>query len=126
VVSLWQVTSQGERGEIRTHVVAVAVGHDGQRVPAWERTVDQLFHAPAASRSTQPPVELLTETCESMLHRELGHRQIISEQRGYETRMIGWIEVVGHVQTWSEQALKADVGFEWPKNILPGPLVTES
>ena len=96
VVSLWQVTSQGERGEIRTHVVAVAVGPDGQRVPAWERTVDQLFHAPAANRSTPPAVERITETCESMLHRELTHRQIISEQRGYETRMIGWIEVVGH------------------------------
>ena len=110
VVSLWHVTSQGERGETRSHILAVAIGSDGQRVPMWERSVDQLFRAAPATRSTQPPVELLTVACDTMLHRELGHRQIISEQRGYEARLIGWIEVVGGSSRWDEDALRTATG----------------
>ncbi len=106
VVSLWHVSSQGERGETRTNLLAIAIASDGQRLPAWERSVDQLFSAAPATRSTQPPVELLTEACDTMLHRELGHRQIISERRGYETRLIGWIEVVGQGSQWDNQALR--------------------
>ena len=42
-----------------------------------------------------------------MLNRELTHRQIISEERGYETRMIGWIEVVEHKTAWAASDLTA-------------------
>ena len=107
VLSVWYVTSQGERGETRSHIVPLAIGSDGQRVPMWERSVDQLFRAVSSQRSTNPPVEILVSACDSMLHRELGHRQIISERRGYEARMIGWVEVVGQNGTWDADALRA-------------------
>ncbi len=106
-VSLWQVTSQGERGDTRSHIVALAIGADGQRIPLWERSIDQLFGAAPSERGTNPPVELLISACDAMLHRELGHRQIISEQRGYEARMIGWVEVVGQVAAWDSAAIHA-------------------
>ena len=106
-VSVWQVTSQGERGETRSHIVPLAIGSDGQRVPMWERSIDQLFRASPSQRSTNPPVEILISVCDSMLHRELGHRQIISEQRGYEARMIGWVEVVGQTGAWDGAAMQA-------------------
>ena len=108
-VSVWQVTSQGERGETRSHIVPLAIGSDGQRVPMWERSVDQLFHASPSQRSTTPPVEILVSACDSMLHRELGHRQIISERRGYEARMIGWVEVVGQTGAWDGAAIQAAI-----------------
>jgi ERCC4-related helicase len=108
-VSVWQVTSQGERGETRSHIVPLAIGSDGQRVPMWERSVDQLFHAAPSQRSMSPPVEILVSACDSMLHRELGHRQIISERRGYEARMIGWVEVVGQKATWDGAAIQAAI-----------------
>ena len=106
-ISVWQVTSQGERGETRSHIVPLAIGSDGQRVPMWERSIDQLFRASPSQRSTNPPVEILISVCDSMLHRELGHRQIISEQRGYEARMIGWVEVVGQTGAWDGAAMQA-------------------
>jgi superfamily II DNA or RNA helicase len=105
-VSVWQVTSQGERGETRSHIVPLAIGSDGQRVPMWERSVDQLFRAAPSQRSTNPPVEIIVSACDSMLHRELGHRQIISERRGYEARMIGWVEVVGQTGAWDGAAIE--------------------
>jgi superfamily II DNA or RNA helicase len=108
-VSVWQVTSQGERGETRSHIVPLAIGSDGQRVPMWERSVDQLFRAAPSQRSTNPPVEILVSACDSMLHRELGHRQIISERRGYEARMIGWMEVVGQTGAWDGAAIQTAI-----------------
>jgi superfamily II DNA or RNA helicase len=106
-VALWQVTSQGERGEIRSHIISLAIGSDGQRVPMWERQVDQLFRAAPATQNTNPPIETLIAACDSLLHRELGHRQIISERRGYEARMIGWVEVVGQNTGWDSAAIQA-------------------
>src|SRR5262249_43513590 len=53
------------------------------------------------------PVALLLAAFDSMLHRELGHRQFISEHRGYEARLIGWVEVVGQGSGWEEAALVA-------------------
>jgi superfamily II DNA or RNA helicase len=108
-VSLWLVTSQGERGETNSHIVPLAIGSDGQRVPMWERSVDQIFRAAPSQRSTNPPVETLISACDSMLHRELGHRQIISERRGYEARMIGWLEVVGQTAAWDGAAIQAAI-----------------
>jgi hypothetical protein len=72
----------------------------------WERSVDQLFRAAPSQGSTNPPVEILVSACDSMLHRELGHRQIISERRGYEARMIGWVEVVGQTGVWDGAAIE--------------------
>ena len=46
VLSLWHVASQGERGEIRTAVVPLAVDHQGQRIPSWEHQIDSLFNLP--------------------------------------------------------------------------------
>jgi hypothetical protein len=108
-VSVWQVTSQGERGETRSHIVLLAIGSDGQRVPMWERSVDQLFRAAPSQRSTNPPVEILVSACDTMLHRELGHRQIISERRGYEAKMIGWVDVVGPTAAWDGAAIQAAI-----------------
>jgi hypothetical protein len=95
VLSLWYVTSQSEHGETRPHIIPLAVGPDGGRIPAWERTVDQFFAAAPANRVTNTPNTALAAVCDSVLQRELSHRQIISERRGYEARLNGWIEVVG-------------------------------
>ena len=41
-----------------------------------------------------------------MLHRELGHRQIISDRHGYETQLIGWIELNGQHSHWDDEAIR--------------------
>ena len=95
VLSLWYVTSRGERGETCPHIIPLAVGLDGQRIPVWERNAEQFYRAAPATHYTNSPNIAAAAVCDTMLHRELTHRQIISERRGYEARLIGWVEVVG-------------------------------
>jgi superfamily II DNA or RNA helicase len=94
VLSLWQVATQGERGETKNSVLPLAVDLEGQRVPAWERQIDKMFQAPTAPVGLEGPDRLLHQEIEPMLQRELMHRGIVGENRGYEARLIGWVEVI--------------------------------
>jgi SNF2 family DNA or RNA helicase len=94
VLSLWHVTTQGERGEVRTIILPLAVDFQGKRIPAWERLIDELYQRPPATAESQPHPELLADVLEPMIQRELLHRGFIGERRGYGARLIGWVEVV--------------------------------
>ncbi len=94
ILSMWQVTTQGERGETRTSVLPLAVDLEGQRVPAWERTMDDMLQLPGSAAALKSPDRLLKQEVEPMLQRELIHRGIVAENRGYEARLIGWVEIV--------------------------------
>ena len=109
IVSVWLVTSQGERGESQSHVIPVAVGIDGNRIPSWERTVDQFYFASPSSQDTGVPQELLLQATDSVLRRELLHRQFISDRRGYEAKLIGWCEVVGNQRDWDANSIQEAV-----------------
>lgn len=94
VLSLWHITTQGDKGETKTIVLPLGVDTEGQRVPAWERQADNLFQAPPAQADSANRQHLLTDTLEPMILRELTHRGIISENRAYDAKLIGWVEVV--------------------------------
>jgi superfamily II DNA or RNA helicase len=94
VLSLWHVTTQGDRGEIRTTILPLAVDFQGQRIPSWDRQIDTLFQRPQATGDNRPGSNLLTQFLEPMIQRELLHRGVIGERRGYDARLIGWVEVV--------------------------------
>jgi len=94
-VALWHVAAQGEHGETRTHIVPLALGNDGKRIPTWERSLDQLFNAPPSSEPPRAPESDQLALCDAALHRELRHRQLVSEKCSYASQLIGWIEVVG-------------------------------
>lgn len=93
VLSLWHVATLGERGEIHTVVVPLAVDDQGQRVPLWERQVDHLFCLPPSATKNQPRHDLLTNVIEPMIQRELFHRGTIGQDHGYDARLIGWVEM---------------------------------
>jgi hypothetical protein len=94
VLSIWHVTSQGDRGETKTVILPLAIDDDGQRVPSWERHIDRLFQSPPALNTLASRDHLLIDTLERMMHRELLHRRIIGENRGYDSTLIGWVDVV--------------------------------
>ncbi len=94
VMSIWHVTTQGDRGETRNQMLTLAIDGDGQRIPAWEKQVDRLFQLEPATSDKPPQVDLLTEALEPMIQRELVHRGFLSENRGYDARLVGWVEVV--------------------------------
>lgn len=109
VVAIWQVTAKGQRGEIRNYVLPLAIACDGQRVPMWERSVDQLFHSSPSTSTTNFPSTLVLHASEAVLHRELGHRQMITDQQSYEAKLIGWIEVVGTESNWDLEQLQKTI-----------------
>lgn len=94
VLSIWHVTTQGERGETRNHMLTLAVDEDGQRIPSWEKQSDRLFQLQPAPANAEPQIDLLAETLEPMIQRELVHRGFLAENRGYNARLVGWVEVV--------------------------------
>jgi superfamily II DNA or RNA helicase len=94
VLSIWHVTTQGERGEKRNHMLTLAVDDEGQRIPSWEKQADRLFQLEPARVNAEPQMAMLTETLEPMIQRELVHRGLLGEQRGYNARLIAWVEVV--------------------------------
>jgi hypothetical protein len=94
VLSTWLVTTHGERGETRNLVIPLAVDEGGQRLPAWERQADRLFESPEAVGTGTEFPGLLVEVIEPMLQRELQHRGVTDLPRGYDARLIGWVEVV--------------------------------
>ena len=78
------------------NVVATAT-REGQRLVAWERHPEKLWHAspllqPAANSNTM--LSLLRDKLEPMLQRELEHRGLVQGSRGFETKLIGWMEVL--------------------------------
>ncbi|MBN9520565.1 hypothetical protein J0H58_18930 [bacterium] len=91
-MSIWHVTSQGERGETRTAVVPLGVDATGQRVPSWERQADTLFQQPP-SRGAVVGTKVLAELVEPMLQRELHHRGGTGAKGGFDARLVGWVEV---------------------------------
>lgn len=94
VLSIWHVTTQGERGEIRTTILPLAVDFQGQRIPSWERQIDAVYQRPPATGDTRPNPDLVSSVLEPMVQRELLHRGVIGEKRGYDAKLIGWVEVV--------------------------------
>lgn len=93
VLSVWHVTTQGDRGEIRQAILSLGVDHEGQRHPTWERQLDRIFQQPPASVRSPLPDSLLKEEIEPMVQRELLHRGLVSENRGYDAKLIAWVEL---------------------------------
>ncbi len=96
VLSLWHILAQTENGGVKAQMIPLAISEEGQRIPSWERNVDQLFLAESALTKPRFSIGALINSVDSMLHRELEHRKIISEKNGYKAKLVGWIEIIGN------------------------------
>jgi hypothetical protein len=56
--------------------------------------LDQVFNFPETHKALDDPDKMLKQEIEPMVQRELIHRGIVDESRGYEARLIGWVEIV--------------------------------
>ena len=92
VLSIWFVTTQGERDETKNVVIPLAMDDDGSRVPTWEKQIKQIYSLPIY-RSTDEPQHVNPKEFDTMLQRELVHRGVLSKDKGYKSRLIGWVEV---------------------------------
>ena len=94
VLSIWHVSTEGDRGRTTNAVVSLALDNDSNRIPAWEKQVDAIYALPPATGPTSTYTTVTPSTFEPVLQRDLTHRGILTEKRGYTARLIGWIEVV--------------------------------
>lgn len=97
VITSWYIQTQGEKGQIKTYVITLAVDQDGNRLPHWEREIERLF-AFGSDEFLEEVLEnqklILSGTIEPMLQREMFHKGIIRENTNYQAKLISWIEVV--------------------------------
>lgn len=93
-IALWQVVATDEKRHQVAKVIALAVDQAGQRQPAMEKLLDDLFQGEpaAASLARDQATALLANSVEPMLHRDLIHRGFVREGQAYEASLVGWIE----------------------------------
>ena len=97
ILAAWAVEARGDKGQIKRLIVTLGVGWDGGRHVAWERQPELLWRSPAPNATGKQPeqrLELLRNVLEPMLQREIEHRVMGKANRGFEAKLISWIEAV--------------------------------
>ena len=95
VLAAWAIEARGDKGQVKRVIVPLAADTEGKRLVAWERHPDELWHAPPSSQpgaNSEKMLALLHDLLEPMLQRELEHRGLAKGSRGFETKLIAWVE----------------------------------
>lgn len=94
-LALWLVVATNEKRHQVVKVVALAVDPAGHRQPTMEKLLDEMFESEPAvtSLSREQASNLLVDSVEPMLHRDLIYRGFVKEGQAYEASLVGWIEV---------------------------------
>jgi hypothetical protein len=78
-----------------------AKGHTGSpacfmdpEIVHWLHSEVNTMATSEAAANAEPQIDLLTETLEPMIQRELVHRGFLAENRGYDARLVGRVEVM--------------------------------
>ena len=95
ILAVWAVEARGDKGQVKRIIVTLAVDENAKRHVAWERQPEKLWSAPPSAQNgnhAEKKLALLRDTLEPMLQRELEHRGLSKGSRGYEARLIGWVD----------------------------------
>jgi SNF2 family DNA or RNA helicase len=98
VLAAWAVEARGDKGQVKRTIVTLGVDGEGKRHVAWERQPEKLWRLPVSiqnGRQSDKKLAILRNNLEPMLQRELEHRGLDNVNRGFEARLIAWIEVAG-------------------------------
>jgi hypothetical protein len=97
VFAAWAVEARGDKGQNKRMVIALAVDSEGKRHVAWERQPDMLWKSAVFARrisQADQRLALLRSRLEPMLQQELEHRGLDKVNRGFESKLIAWVEAV--------------------------------
>lgn len=94
VLAAWAIEARGDKGHVKRVIVALAVDVEGHRLVAWERQPERLWHQPPGKTriSYEARRVLLASVLEPMLQRELEHKGLDKAYRGFEAKLIAWLE----------------------------------
>lgn len=95
ILSIWLVEVSADKGKRRTTIQHVAVTLDGTRLPVVERQTEQYLKAPTSQPILEPKqrVDLLHNTIEPMLQREIRHKIAAGDDDSYQAELIGYVEI---------------------------------
>jgi hypothetical protein len=91
------VEARGDRGQMRRMVIPLAVDAEGKRHVVWERQPEKLWKMLVSNRSIRhadQKLAILRNSLEPMLQRELERRGLDKVNRGFEAKLVAWVEVV--------------------------------
>jgi superfamily II DNA or RNA helicase len=97
VLAAWAVEARGDKGEVKRLIITLAADAHGRRHVAWERHPEKLWKGPVVrhtDRQSDTRLALLRNSLEPMLQRELEHRGLDRGNRGFEAKLIGWVEAI--------------------------------
>ena len=98
VLAAWAVEARGDKGQVKRMIVTLGVDADGMRHVACERQPEQMWRSRVSSQDVKQAdkrLAILRNTLEPMLQRELEHRGLDKVNRGFEAKLIAWVEAVG-------------------------------
>jgi len=98
VFAAWAVEARGDKGQVKHLIVNLGADWDGRRHVAWERQPEKLWRPQVSAQDKKSVTEklaLLRNALEPMLQRELEHRGLDKANRGFEAKLIAWVEAVG-------------------------------
>ena len=98
VFAAWAVEARGDKGQIKHLIVTLGVDWEGGRHVAWERQPEKLWKSSVSNGSgkqADQSLAILRNVLEPMLQREVEHRGLGKANRGFEAKLIAWVEVVG-------------------------------
>jgi hypothetical protein len=94
VLAAWAVEARGDKGHVKRVVVALAADAEGKRLVAWERQPERLWRQyPGKNEmSHEARLSLLRNVLEPMLQREIEYKGLDKANRGFEAKLIAWLE----------------------------------
>ena len=95
ILAVWAVEARGDKGQVKRVIVPLAVDEHGRRQVAWERHPEKLWRSQPTAQNgnhAEKKLALLRDCLEPMLQRELEHRSLAKGSRGFEAKLIGWVE----------------------------------
>lgn len=95
ILAVWLVEARGDKGQVQRMIVPLAADADGKRLVAWERQPEKLWKAlPSKPSHNQSDNQLaiLRDRLEPMLQPEIEYRGLATGSRGFEAKLIGWVE----------------------------------
>ena len=97
VFAAWAVEARGDKGQVKRMIVTLAV--DGRASGMWHGSANRRScgdrRCPAQDgKQAAKRLAILRNTLEPMLQRELEHRGLDKANRGFEAKLIAWVEAV--------------------------------
>jgi superfamily II DNA or RNA helicase len=91
ILTIWEIETHNEKGHVLRSIIKIGMTDTGERLVSLEHFAEDLFQK--QSKMTKGNIDLLP-LAETLLAREIKHRDKAKEDQAYGSKLIGWIEIL--------------------------------